>query len=224
MVLDRTINTGEVAMSTLNRRLFLAGAGSLVSTVALAQSSSSLVRPSQSFDRDRFIDNVKRALSDGPDAVDEVMARAVSDPNSVLRELGEPNAAAIELLHREDDLSIFNIVWPPMAVLVPHDHLMWATIGVYTGREDNIMWRRNGESIEATTATSVGTKEVFALPSDAVHSVVNPVSRYTAAIHVYGGDLSSARRSQWDPLTLSEKPFDVEEGRRILQELDRRAL
>lgn len=195
----------------------------MISTVALAQSSSPLVRPSQSFERDRFIDDVKRALSDGRDAVEEVIARAVSDPNSVLRELGEPNAAAIELLHREDDLSIFNIVWPPMIVLVPHDHLMWATIGVYTGREDNIMWRDNGESIEATTATSVGAKEVFALPSDAVHSVVNPVSRYTAAIHVYGGDLSSARRSQWDPLTHTKEPFDVEEGRRILQEFDRQA-
>jgi predicted metal-dependent enzyme (double-stranded beta helix superfamily) len=26
--------------------------------------------------------------------------------------------------------------------IMPHDHRMWAVIGVYTGREDNIFWRR----------------------------------------------------------------------------------
>ena len=25
---------------------------------------------------------------------------------------------------------------------MPHDHRMWAVIGVYPGREDNISWRR----------------------------------------------------------------------------------
>ena len=25
---------------------------------------------------------------------------------------------------------------------MPHNHEMWAVIGVYTGREDNIFWRR----------------------------------------------------------------------------------
>lgn len=25
---------------------------------------------------------------------------------------------------------------------LPHNHRMWAVIGIYTGREDNIFWRR----------------------------------------------------------------------------------
>ena len=26
--------------------------------------------------------------------------------------------------------------------IMPHDHRMWAVIGIYTGRENNIFWRR----------------------------------------------------------------------------------
>jgi len=25
--------------------------------------------------------------------------------------------------------------------IMPHNHRMWAVIGIYTGREDNIFWR-----------------------------------------------------------------------------------
>ena len=210
-------------MNHVSRRSLLAGAaGTLIAGSCSAPSKERARLGAVPFERERFIEDVKEARPQGQDAVAEVIARAVSEPTSVIRELGEPKGAAIELLHRDADLSIFNIVWPPLTVLVPHDHLMWASIGVYTGREDNIMWESNGSAIRATEAASVGAKEVFSLPSDAVHSVTNPVERYTAAIHVYGGDLSSAQRSQWDPLTLRREPFDVEDGRRLLQQADRR--
>ena len=26
--------------------------------------------------------------------------------------------------------------------IMPHNHEMWAVIGIYTGREDNMFWRR----------------------------------------------------------------------------------
>jgi len=213
-------------MSHLSRRTFLTGTASLLAASAcstpgpvLGASSASSSRP---FDRARFVDDVKRALPQGQEAVAEVIARAVSEPASIGRDLGDPRRALIQPLYKADDVSIFNIVWPPLAVLVPHDHLMWASIGVYSGREDNIMWRRSGGKIKATTAASVGAKEVFSLPSDAIHSVANPVEAYTAAIHVYGGNLAATRRSQWDPLSHHEEPFDLEEGRRILNEADRR--
>jgi predicted metal-dependent enzyme (double-stranded beta helix superfamily) len=31
-----------------------------------------------------------------------------------------------------------NVVWAPKMTIMPHNHCMWAVIGVYTGREDNI--------------------------------------------------------------------------------------
>jgi len=43
-----------------------------------------------------------------------------------------------------------------------------------------------------------------------IHSVVNPLEKITAAIHVYGGDYFGLPRSQWDAKTLEEQPLDVE--------------
>ena len=83
--------------------------------------------------------------------------------------------------------------------IMPHNHLMWAVIGVYTGREDNIFWRRvpgaAGGLIEAAGAKSLGERDVEPLGRDIIHSVTNPLARLTGAIHVYGGDfLAAAQR------------------------------
>jgi predicted metal-dependent enzyme (double-stranded beta helix superfamily) len=34
------------------------------------------------------------------------------------------------MLHRSDDLTILQIVWAPGMRLFPHDHDMWACIGI----------------------------------------------------------------------------------------------
>jgi predicted metal-dependent enzyme (double-stranded beta helix superfamily) len=57
---------------------------------------------------------------------------------------------------------------------------------------------------------------------DNIHSVTNPTSKFTAAIHVYGGDLFASHRSEWDPETLSEQRFDGERARQIFEEANRR--
>ena len=50
--------------------------------------------------------------------------------------------------------------------------------------------------------------EVLLLGDDAIHEVSNPGTGFTGAIHVYGGDLINTPRSQWDPETLDEAPYD----------------
>src|SRR6185503_18325447 len=74
--------------------------------------------------------------------VREVVAQAVSDPAAVLKHLGEPQRAVLQKLHHGPDLTILNVIWAPHMTLMPHNHQMWAVIGIYTGREDNIFWRR----------------------------------------------------------------------------------
>ena len=108
-------------------------------------------------------------------------------------------------------------------VLLPHEHAMWASIAVYTGREDNILWRRSGSHVAASGATSLSERDVFGLPVDAVHSVTNPIPRLTCAIHVYGGDFFGTPRSEWDPETLCERPFDLEAARRSFRAAAERA-
>lgn len=75
--------------------------------------------------------------------------------------------------------------------LMPHDHLMWANIGIYTGREDNIFWTRSSDGIKAHGAEALFVKDTASLPEDAVHSVTNPLLRFTGGIHIYGGDFST---------------------------------
>jgi len=176
------------------------------------------------FDVDRFIDEVKRARREAHSqkAVDEVLARAVAEPRSVLLGLGEPSEAGLHTLYRADDLTILNVVWAPLMVLLPHNHNMWASIGIYTGREDNILWKKTGAEVEAVRAASLSEKEVFPLGKEAIHSVTNPIERLTGAIHIYGGDFFGVPRSEWDPESLRERPWDVEATRRRFEAANRR--
>jgi predicted metal-dependent enzyme (double-stranded beta helix superfamily) len=91
--------------------------------------------------------------------------------------------------------------------IMPHNHRMWAVIGVYTGREGKIFWRRveneTGGLIEAAGAKSLGEQCAEPLGRDVIHSVTNPLGRLTAAIQVCERDFYGAKRSDWDPRTCS---------------------
>jgi predicted metal-dependent enzyme (double-stranded beta helix superfamily) len=179
------------------------------------------------FDRDRFVAECRQALAEdrSQKAVREVVARAVADPAGVLAALGEPCRAGLERIHHAPDLTILNLVWGPWMTLMPHNHSMWAVIGIYTGREDNIFWRRlpGGERrrVEAAGAQALCAGEAVPLGRDIIHSVTNPLPRLTGALHVYGGDFFNAPRSEWDPETLLEQPFSVERTVRHFEEANR---
>ena len=89
---------------------------------------------------------------------------------------------------------------------------MWAEVGVYHGREDNIFWRRCSPTapwqIEAVDGASIRTGACHSLTRDAIHSVNNPLDRITAGLHLFGGDLSMQPRTMWDGETLVETPID----------------
>jgi predicted metal-dependent enzyme (double-stranded beta helix superfamily) len=51
-----------------------------------------------------------------------------------------------------------------------------------------------------------------------IHAVTNPLEKITAAIHVYGGDFFAVPRSEWDPNTFEERPFDVAAAMRVFEE------
>jgi len=159
---------------------------------------------------DRFVEDCIAAgkEADAQSAVKEVLSRAVSDPGAALAAIGEPKEAGIKVFHRSPTLTIFSATWTPQMNLMPHNHLMWALIGVYTGREDNIFWRRTQGAIEGYGADALFAGDVAVLSADVIHSVTNPLQRFTGGIHIYGGDFFDTMRSQWDPETLDELPRD----------------
>jgi predicted metal-dependent enzyme (double-stranded beta helix superfamily) len=169
---------------------------------------------------ERFIEDCRaaHAADRSHKAVREVVARAVSDPASVLKWLGEPRRGEVQKLYHSSELTILNVVWAPYMTIYPHNHRMWAVIGVYTGREDNIFWRRTGGKVQAAGAQALSAREAVPLGPEIIHSVTNPIPRLTGAIHVYGGDFFNAERSEWDPETLIEGRYDAQKTMRHFEQ------
>src|SRR6202011_1696292 len=112
------------------------------------------------FDLDTFIADCRAAVAEEEShkAVREIVARAVADPASVLKGVGEPGFAGVERIYHASDLTILNVIWGPMMTIMPHEHRMWAVIGVYTGAEDNMFWRRINSAPGPTRVEAVGAR------------------------------------------------------------------
>ena len=159
--------------------------------------------------------------------VREIVARVVSEVSALEKMLGKPERGGVQRLYVSDELTILNVIWAPYMTLRPHNHNMWAVIGVYGGREDNIFWRRlkddSAGRIEAASAKSLGPGEVRPLGNDIIHSVTNPTAKLTGAIHVYGGDFFEVHRSEWEPDGLTERDYDIEKNMRHFEDANRYA-
>jgi predicted metal-dependent enzyme (double-stranded beta helix superfamily) len=166
------------------------------------------------FDVDALIADCQGAVKETEPrrAVRELLERTMATPNDVGDAL-EPRRGGLELLYVSDELTVLHVVWAPGMRLFPHDHQMWATIGIYAGQEDNTFYRRLDD--DTRTVHESGGKElrvgdVLTLGTDAIHAVTNPLQKLTAAIHIYGGDFVNNPRSQWGPGPLEERPYDME--------------
>jgi predicted metal-dependent enzyme (double-stranded beta helix superfamily) len=156
-------------------------------------------------------------------AVREVVARAVSEPGEVLKMVGAPKRGEVQKIYHSPELTILNVIWAPYMTIYPHNHRMWAVIGVYTGREDNIFWKRVGNKVEAAAAQALSQREAVPLGQDIIHTVTNPIPRLTGAIHVYGGDFFAMERSEWDPETLVEGRYDAQKTMRHFEQANTRS-
>ena len=179
------------------------------------------------FDVDDLISRCIEAASDPEPrtATREVLTRAVADADDVTRVLA-PSEGGLGLLYNTPELTIINIVWAPAMTLLPHDHRMWAAIGIYAGREDNMFFRRDPDQrtrIVETNGKTLDERDVVLLGDDVIHSVHNPLSRLTGAIHVYGGDFVRQPRSQWGPGAREEQPFDLDFVTREFADANERA-
>ena len=176
------------------------------------------------FETEQLISDCRAALaeSDPQAAVDEILKRAVSEPGQVIRALGEPQLAGAESLYRAPDLTILKVLWGPGMEIHPHDHRMWAVIGIYGGREDNTFYRRSDNGLTRHGTKVVEDRDTIALGETVIHSVHNPLDKITAAIHIYGGDFFDTPRSEWDAQTHEEHPYDVEHTMRLFEESNKR--
>jgi predicted metal-dependent enzyme (double-stranded beta helix superfamily) len=160
-------------------------------------------------------------------AVSELVATFLQQPN-LSRLLGDGDRSTYEALYRGEDMLVLHGVVPPTpAPVAPHDHRMWAVIGVYQGLEHNELFvRAEGRGLESVDRFTVAAGEVRTLDPSTIHSVQARGDRYLGAIHVYGGDLFGTPRSTWVadveyPLDESALPAFVARLRRHETELGR---
>ncbi len=165
------------------------------------------------FQLDAFLADCVQARSETEprQAVKAVLERAVADGEAMAAAL-PPTDAGFALLHYASDLTVLHVVWAPGMEIFPHDHRMWAVIGMYAGREDNTFFRRAQTTLVESGRKRLDAGDVAILGSDTVHKVVNPSDRYAGAIHVYGGDFVNQPRSQWGPGELIERPYDIRDA------------
>jgi predicted metal-dependent enzyme (double-stranded beta helix superfamily) len=176
-------------------------------------------------DLDRFVEDCRAARRETtPElAVKEVLRRALADLAGVQAALGTPRQGQIRTLHHDGALTILDVVWAPGMTIYPHDHRMWALIGLYGGREDNTFYRRAGAGgLVAAGGRRIETGQTTVLGRDVIHSVTNPLRAFTGAIHVYGGDFFGTPRSEWDPDTRQERPYDVARARKAFADANER--
>jgi predicted metal-dependent enzyme (double-stranded beta helix superfamily) len=177
------------------------------------------------FDLEEFVAECREAQAETEPrrAIREVLARAVAQPDEVATAL-QPTEGGLRLVYVSPELTVLHVVWAPGMRLFPHDHRMWAAIGIYTGQEDNTFYRRSAPA--ARTLVESGGKElatgdVLVLGDDTIHAVANSKQQLTGAIHVYGGDFVRRPRSQWGPGPLEERPYDMDDVHRQFAEANR---
>jgi predicted metal-dependent enzyme (double-stranded beta helix superfamily) len=163
------------------------------------------------FDLDLFIADCRAALAEDKPmvAVKDIVERAVSDPGAVAKVLPDKG---LTVLVREPELTVLGVVVPggiPKSRSTPHDHRMWAVVGVYGGQEDNEFFRRNENTLVGSGGPSVQVSDTVVMGDDTIHAIHNPLEHSAlAAIHVYGGDLGGTQRSMWAGPGLTEQPYD----------------
>jgi len=162
------------------------------------------------FDAETFVAECQDALSEPQPmlAVKEVLERAVAAPDAVASGLRAKPGVAV--LHRSPELTVASVMVPAgVPASLPHDHRMWALVGVYGGQEDNQFFRRERGGLAESGGRSLHVSDTLLMGDDTIHAICNPLARgATAAIHVYGGDLVGVERSMWTRPGYEEQPYD----------------
>jgi predicted metal-dependent enzyme (double-stranded beta helix superfamily) len=171
------------------------------------------------FEVETLVASCRKSLLEGEPrrVVRDILVRTLERSGPVAERLGR-SEGGLEVLFNSPQLTVLNVVWAPRMSIYPHDHRMWAVIGIYGGAEDNTLFRRGPQGLVKSGAKVLREGEVLSLGADAIHSVENPVARFTGAIHVYGGDFLKQPRSQWDHEGLQEQPYDAAQVRRVFHE------
>ena len=112
---------------------------------------------------EEIVSRCQRALQEHTPAlaVRDVLDELVADPGALEAALGPVELGGITPLHNDAELTVLRVAWTPGMALNPHEHRMWAVIGMYGGQEDNAFYRRTPGGLEPAGGRELPGGEVL---------------------------------------------------------------
>jgi predicted metal-dependent enzyme (double-stranded beta helix superfamily) len=129
-------------------------------------------------------------------AVKEVVERAVRDATLQAELVDGPE---LTVLHCSPQLTVASVILQSgTPQTLPHDHRMWALVGLFDGKEENEFFRDDHGRLTPSGGKVIEKGDVLAMGAETIHAIRNPLAHTTMrALHVYGGDLVHVDRNMW---------------------------
>ncbi|MEM1108399.1 MAG: hypothetical protein AAGH99_06880 [Planctomycetota bacterium] len=151
------------------------------------------------FTYEGFVAAVQEAASgDKPaEAVGQLMRETLADPAAVAAAIPPRDEDEVHLFE-DGAVSIWNCRFQSDVVVPPHEHKMPVWIGVISGAEKNIFYRRDDDGLHEIGTRVIRPGEVVAIGDDAIHAVTAEGDEPSDALHVYLGELTAVERDLFD--------------------------
>jgi predicted metal-dependent enzyme (double-stranded beta helix superfamily) len=180
---------------------------------------------------DAFIAEVHRMVDEEPDRAQTVkllrsaFARVLEDKSWLPSAFTQPDTSGgvgggigNYLIYRspERDLSFMSLVLPPGASTPVHDHLAWGLVGLYSGEQEEWVYRRTDTDGAEGTAdlAEVEQRHLHAgdfyelLPPEGdIHQVRTVGDQPSVSLHLLGNDIGCTWRHRYEPHEHRVYPF-----------------
>ena len=172
---------------------------------------------------DDIVDRCSAALTEHTPAlaVRDVLDELVAAPEALDHALGPITFGGITTLHNADDLTILRVAWTPGMALNPHEHRMWAVIGMYGGQRRQRVLSPGGKRARAPGGRELPAGDVLVLGDDVIHSVANSRQRIHGRPPRVRRRLLLGSRSEWDFETFEERPHRLRAHTRLFEAANR---
>jgi predicted metal-dependent enzyme (double-stranded beta helix superfamily) len=182
----------EYVLDTPTVRMFVAEVESAIAAAVSPQAACDAIRPS-----------FARLLAD-----DTWLPSGFREPAP---ESGMGGGIGQWLLCRAEDgsLSFFALVVPAGAETPVHDHLAWGLVGLYSGTQDEEIYRRRDDALELVERRALVPGDFYALipPTDDIHRVRTTSDVTSVSLHLLTNDTGCVWRHTYDPATGDASPF-----------------
>lgn len=145
-------------------------------------------------------------------AARDLLNELATDTNGVAEQLNYMTGTggnALQAFYRTPNLSLLKVSFPVGRRTPPHNHGTWAAILLLSGREQNTLYRRDGNGqLSYSGKKLLEPGSVLTMPADIVHVAECVDQEPAIGLHVYGANVLGVERQMWDPDTLQEQTLD----------------